>query len=185
MCILHFLAYQFLHRFSNFFSNRSCKKVFLPPVPPLSNSSLSTLSKTGMSYHQIPSWKTLCVILLPAFPASPFCLYLSLSGAKLLVLILHFPIPIPAFLFLFLSRFLTQDNQEQNGTAPTEWPVDSQEILCCQDIYFPINGFGVPVWASKRFFCLFLTVVVSCCSEQQASGTVTDGKCRENKGRSV
>lgn len=38
---------------------------------------------------------------------------------------LHFSYSNCSFLFLFLCRFLTQDNQEQKGTAPTERPVDS------------------------------------------------------------
>lgn len=46
----------------------------------------------------------------------------------------EFPVPMQHFfLFLLSHRFLTQDNQERNGTAPTERPLDPREILCARE----------------------------------------------------
>lgn len=112
--------------------------------------------------------------------------------------LLNLPVPMQAlFLYpLLLSRFLTQDNQERNGTAPIEWPIDSQEFfffiffffLCASKGIFSFpDCFGLPVWAWKQLFCLFLTVaVLPAAANSRCSGTVTDdGERRENKGRRV
>lgn len=108
------------------------KSVLAASTSSLSNSSLSALSKTGMSCHQIPSWKTSmshCYLL-----SQPIPIYPTAKTAFPDTWIFLFQCN--AFLFSLLSRFLTQDNQERNGTAPTEWPIDTREILCAREGLF-------------------------------------------------
>lgn len=73
----------------------------------ISNSSLSTLSKTGMSCDHLRD--TSCCRRSPC------------SSSELLSLVFFFLF----FSFSPLFRFLTQDSQDRSDTAPTERPVGS------------------------------------------------------------
>lgn len=127
-----------------FFSHCSFKKVFLHPVPPLSLTVLCPLSLRLVCHVIKFLLERHLVTLLLAYPALSFHPHPSLSPSVqepncYSCLLFESSCSNASFLLLLLSRFLTQDNQERNGTAPTEWPIDWQEILCARKgvFFFP------------------------------------------------
>lgn len=122
-----------LSLFLNFSSHYSYKSVFSLPVHHLSLTALCPLFLRLVCHVIRFPHERHHVTLLLAFshltlskPASlDTCLLWNLYCSNAIL-----------FLFLLLSRFLTQDNQERSGTAPTERPVDSQESLCAGERTF-------------------------------------------------
>lgn len=112
------------------FSHTAAFKSFLAfHSSSLPNHSLSTLCKTAVmssdlftERHLFRLYTCLTHFIVTWNPSSQ----LRNQSARLDICSrLHFSYSNCSFLFLFLCRFLTQDNQEQKGTAPTERPVDS------------------------------------------------------------